>query len=444
MNLEKFKSILLTNLVIISIFLTWNLWTYQTDLEKATEDISKVKETDMKKEADVIQPHQVAYHINGKHYVSDKRENIDSVNQLLMNGEFEEVKDISNDLGKTPFNSYINGSDKIELVFSAEIPMEIVGKIYDIKSSKETNIDRIVIDSVRNSGEAYKVYFISYNEKKILRAMFSSELENTFKYVQDYFPSNVDEHIEYELHGEDKKMVYLPVKERKLDKYYVNLEPVHVNRFAGALFQGRPYKKLNGKDSTTFTDGTQILQVDKENRSFFFLDNTIINGPKLAGSALLHKSIEFTSVHEGWLDEGYFFDEWNPDIGETTFRLFIEKSIPLFTSTTITQQFSKDDIILYKSPLYTLSKNPGHEETLPSGETFIKSLKNNPEVDFESVQDIRIGYEMTQKEAVNIDVDGTTVLELKPCWVFKYPAKNNPTKMVYYKLGEGGKLDGLE
>jgi regulatory protein YycH of two-component signal transduction system YycFG len=436
MNLEKFKTILLTNLVIISIFLTWNLWTYQSDLEKVTGDRYSEKIPNGKEHGEVIRPHQVAYHTKDKHYVSDINEDIKQVNHILESGKFEDVINSSHKVNEADFESYINGNEKIELIYPTGIPMEIVKRIYSIKGDKGINdlqIDRIVIDLGKKNGDIYPVYFISYKEKAIVKATLSPEVENAFSDIQSNFLTNAQEYSEYKL---PEKLIYIPKEKRKVKYIDATAKLIDPEPFYRFLFPARYY--TNGK---TATDGTRQLKISSEGEplaQLVFKNTTIDNDDRLAGSALIQRSLDFINGHKGWewTDDSYFLDDWDYNSGKTTFRLFVNESWPVFSDATIRQEFRKVDSISYERPLYDLEIELSEDEkTLPSGTEFIQSLENSNKIDMKKISDIRIGYQIVQVE-VRSKLDSIDYVKLDPVWAFEYEGE-------YYKF-EGGEMIGLE
>ena len=64
MNIENLKSVLLINLVVISVFLTFNLWTYVPDSSKLqnAKYLQDNTEGEQKSLANVILPSMVLFH----------------------------------------------------------------------------------------------------------------------------------------------------------------------------------------------------------------------------------------------------------------------------------------------------------------------------------------------------------------------------------------------
>lgn len=75
MNMENFKTIILINLVVISLFLTFNLWTYVPDSNamQSTKVVPGNAGALKKDVSNVIVPSSMIVHKDQKHFVSEKR-----------------------------------------------------------------------------------------------------------------------------------------------------------------------------------------------------------------------------------------------------------------------------------------------------------------------------------------------------------------------------------
>jgi regulatory protein YycH of two-component signal transduction system YycFG len=430
MNLEKFKTILLINLVIISIFLTWNLWTYQTDLETVTDEKAGevLKE---KKKSEVIRPYQIAYHTKGKHYASELRTYIDPLTNAL--GE-SGIKGIEDQGKVNSVNSYISEHEKIELVYPVEIPMEIIAEIYKIEMDKALNdvmIDRIVINP-----DNRQIYFISYKESRVVKGTLSSVDENVFKTVQTSFPSDVGEHVKYSLPSDlnNPKFVYLPIKEPQVDKIFVKAQEIKTSSFVPVLFGDGSYTEV--KEDTFFISGTNMLEIDRKQKQLNFKNTANTKETeKLSNSARIQRSIAFITGHNGWKDDSYFLEDWNVTSEETTttFRLFINNaSFPVFPNARIQHEFKNGNTSLYKRPTYDLlGEEVLVKEPLISGTKVIELLENDKSIEMNRVQDIRIGYKIEPAQESKDFI-------LKPIWAVKYEGESE-----YGEIRKGGGIEWI-
>ena len=110
MNYETIKSLILTFLVLLSLILTWNLWTYQPDDEYINSDrvISDVEIREKKEIDQIVKPSHILFHFEDVHHG-----NVDTDRFL---DEFKKwsLLDIEpvDDINKNNFVSFMHGNRK--------------------------------------------------------------------------------------------------------------------------------------------------------------------------------------------------------------------------------------------------------------------------------------------------------------------------------------------
>ena len=94
MSMENVKTIVLINLVVISLFLTFNLWTYvpdSTSMQNA-KFVQGNEGTTQTKIADVVRPTSIIVHKDKNHYGSKREGDIESIYKPLEAGELHGFK----------------------------------------------------------------------------------------------------------------------------------------------------------------------------------------------------------------------------------------------------------------------------------------------------------------------------------------------------------------
>src|SRR5213075_2761192 len=94
MKYETIKTAILTILVLLSIFLTWNLWTYQPNyatMEKnnVVAEVTMSEKQEIKK---IVRPDLVLYHKQGQHYGTTRADELDKLIKELGRWSFTDVK----------------------------------------------------------------------------------------------------------------------------------------------------------------------------------------------------------------------------------------------------------------------------------------------------------------------------------------------------------------
>lgn len=213
MSMENFKTIVLINLVVISLFLTFNLWTYVPDSTSMqnTKFVQGNEEINTIKISEVVRPSSVVIHKEKNHYVSEKKENVDSIYKILENGELHNFEEITGTVPKGDFLSYVHGEEKIEFVFPTNIPLDTIKNMFNIKDKNiESNrsFNRIIIDPSRSKDQEIKVSFVSYDTShKIYQATLSGAYIKDIINAQNQLMTVARPYFEYQI-NDTKKLFY--------------------------------------------------------------------------------------------------------------------------------------------------------------------------------------------------------------------------------------------
>ena len=79
MSMENFKTIVLINLVVISLFLTFNLWTCGFYIHAKREICAGNEGMNQTKISDVVRPTSIIVHKDKNHYGSRREADIESI-----------------------------------------------------------------------------------------------------------------------------------------------------------------------------------------------------------------------------------------------------------------------------------------------------------------------------------------------------------------------------
>ena len=134
-------------MVVISLFLTFNLWTYVPDSTSMqnTKFVQGNEEINTIKISEVVRPSSVVIHKEKNHYVSEKKENVDSIYKILENGELHNFEEITWTVPKGDFLSYVHGEEKIEFVFPTNIPLDTIKNMFNIKDKNIESTEVLIV-----------------------------------------------------------------------------------------------------------------------------------------------------------------------------------------------------------------------------------------------------------------------------------------------------------
>src|SRR3954453_3442858 len=125
MRYKKIKSGILTLLVLVSVLLTWNLWTYQPnyDTMKKGNTVAEVTVREKQEVQKIIRPDQVFFHDKGQHYGTNSTADLDKVIKELSRWTFIDVKSYTVDV--KDLKELMHGSGNTEIIYPGEIPIEL-------------------------------------------------------------------------------------------------------------------------------------------------------------------------------------------------------------------------------------------------------------------------------------------------------------------------------
>ncbi|MES9698597.1 two-component system activity regulator YycH [Bacillus sp. JJ927] len=444
MSMENFKTIVLINLVVISLFLTFNLWTYvpdstsmqNTKFVQGNEDINPIKISE------VVRPSSVIVHKEKNHYVSENKSNVDLIYRILENGELHDLKEITGTVPKGDFLSYVHGEEKIEFVFPTNIPLGTIKSMFNFKDKNiegNRSFNRIIIDPSRSKDQEIKISFVSYDTypyRKIYEAKLSGVYVKDVINAQNQLITVARPYFEYQI--SDRKKLYLPDGITELSEVEYFGSRLDEDTFKNALFSDPRYlSPISEKSKKTFTDGIRSMEIDQSNAMLKYKNSAVHSDESMDNAALLQKSFDFVSGHSGAL-KLYRFDYINK--GKTSFR-FYEDGLPVFNSdgmAELKQAWGSGEIMQYERSFFDPSfKLPSKQliTSLASGRTVMTSLENNPQIDKNSIQDVGIGYKLSLEDSIN---EGKNII-LKPIWYVKCEENG---KQKIFEWSEGG-LNGL-
>ncbi|MEN3133590.1 YycH family regulatory protein [Bacillus albus] len=435
MSMENFKTIVLINLVVISLFLTFNLWTYvpdSTSMQNA-KFVQGNEGMNQTKISDVVRPTSIIVHKDKNHYGSRREADIESIYKPLEVGELHDFREIS--ITKGDFLSYVHGEGKVELVFPTDIPFDAVKSMFNMKeksTDKPKHFNRILLDPSRSKDQEIKINFVSDGDNfKIYEAKLSGLYLKDIVNAQNQFIVSAKPYFDYQLN--DMKKLFLPDGTTELSNITYISSNLAVDTFKNALFSDPRYlSPITEMSKETFTDGIRSMEIENDRHMLKYKNSSVLTEKTIDNLMLLQKSFEFVSGHSGSLDS-YRLDYMNK--GETVFRLN-EDGYPVFNAdglAELRQVWGAEEVMEYERPLLSLNtKGIEQKVTLPSGHVVIASLENNPEIKKQVIKDIGIGYKLS--------LDGQ-VVRLQPIWYVKL-VEDETGKQKIYEWSEGG-LNGL-
>lgn len=459
MKREQAKTITLTLLTVISIILTWNIWTFQPNYEYIprseyleTQGLSEPGKT--KLISDVIKPQQIFYHNDKKHLGTFNPITINKAWSLMMGWNIEGSKVVT-DEHKGNFLNWLQGEDgerKAEFVLPDEIHTDTLQAIFSKWKQQKypSSFDRIMIplkDSY-NSKRQSPIYFVSYQNQLVVEAEVSeSEIQQLDKQV--FGPLSSFEPYEAEKIS-PSLMLMLPKQSLNLKHYTYDTASYQPDTFKQVMFDNpnSPNTPVISQQRESgmieYTDTSHFLEVSPSERKMTFRRTT---APALSPDApqLIQQSIDFLNNHRGWTDNYMFFRMNNAENSAVSFRMKLKNGVPVFTSeenpfgpTDIVEEWGSSDIARYVRPTYRLKSEVNNsDQSIMSGSELMKDLKKRPDLyNPRTVKNIFPGYEMSAS-------DRSQMVNIDPAWFIE--TKDGRIKAIHFDNRViRGKANGLE
>ncbi|MFF3021824.1 YycH family regulatory protein [Gottfriedia sp. NPDC057948] len=427
MRREHIKSVILTTLVIVSLVLSYSLWSYQPtyDVLQNQDYVQKVSIGAKRDFKDIVIPNLLVVHESNKNYETTKQGNISPIYRSLQKSEITNFENLTNKTSEVAYQSITKGKNKLEIIFPTVVPVETLGKVLNLDAKRLQNVlfDRIIINLSTKQDSSARIYFSNEAQNILYGATFdNSSIIASVEKIRDNYES-FTESLRYKL--DSGKIIYLPKKPIKLTTMEFLTTDIDVDKLKDAIFSDPSNVRKESTDSgDTFTDGTRLMSVSPLNRSISFVNPTTPeNNNNQSPNLLVQRSVDFINAHGGWTD-GYILSGVKPENNEVSFRLFVN-NLPVFNNSTITTSWGVDDIETFKRPLYKFRIQVDKKESemeLMAGPQIMEIISNNKSINKSLIKDISLGYETI------FDEDKSTInqpyynraIQLKPVWIINY------------------------
>ncbi|MEK4566938.1 two-component system activity regulator YycH [Alkalihalobacillus sp. FSL R5-0424] len=430
---ERLKTWLLVFLVLLSLVLTWFIWTYKPDLmEQDSEAVELNRIGEEKSIEDVIRPSKIVKHQFGESYMVLETDDLfHQIYETLLDADLY-------DINLFPPTDVTTG---IEFVFPDRIPIKMFMSLFGENGEDDEmplrGVDRILL---YDDGDGVKLQVYSAADKapfEISTTFQSSDLnrfldDNTAVPAMAVNPTN----SEAVLLNQEK--IYIPAVAHEYARLQYSTDRVPRDDITQTLFPDpktvRNYRQSNGE--YTYTDGTRILNLRDDENFMTYRNSSTSDSTSSPTNSIPQTSFDYINNHNGWTND-YVLSWWREsnERESAVYRLYVN-NLPVYNfknsrdSMTISVDKSGTQTTSYIRPLLKLDPTPIDESMveLQSGESVIEKLQAAENLDLESIQDVRVGYEM-------IDQDNQRgLVTFEPAW-YVFTDNNNSWQKV---PAEGG------
>ncbi len=414
---EHIKSGFLLLLVVLSITLTFSIWTFTPsypEIQKAPAmDISIAESQRLN---DVLKPYKMVFSFEDEMTGTSSSTQVDYILDVMKDWEFRELTMINNNLSVEALNDISNTPNRFTIFYPSDIPFPVFDNVWPFSNTnvKETGFDRIIVDwNFTDDGEL-TVYFPSSSTNLLYTAKARIGNQN----IEEKILASARGFSKYmELQRNQNVSLFVPSNEVETIRYTYIFKEIPPIRFKDALFDN-PNKVRRSSTGTfyeEYSDDTALMNVDLLERTFKYSYPAAESSNPGIPSELVFDSLDFVNEHEGWTDD-YIFSGVDPVNQRVNYQLTLQ-GYPVFSemsSTTISTIWGNNRIFSYVRPYYTLGLSlPSETDVLilPSGERAAQILEQVENLDVASVKELLLGYYLTRD-------DEKGLLNLEPSWFY--------------------------
>jgi regulatory protein YycH of two-component signal transduction system YycFG len=428
-NYELIKSITLTSLILLSLVLTWSLWTFKPShpLIEDARTIKKQEVVDPAETKEVVNPTQIIYHKGNKLFGIEANDTIEEFHNHLNETIFTIEPGLKNNMSFDPEEILFRGDPYVEVVYPVRMTQEIYKDVFSIESEIMTNkpqfVDRIFLYQNEKTS-SIEGYLVSYHSKKMQKIKASNNnLLPLIKGMDDMVTNGrLVPYIAYDIEqrsddarNEIQRRFYLPKNNLKLKSYNFISNTTNEDTYEmykQALFKDpQAVKSATSDNEITYADGTAAMVVNKLRNRFEYTNFAGSANPNSRQISPLFQSIEYINTHAGW---GNPYIISNLETNTTDFWLFVENLPVLEHDIQMSLTWDKGELQKYERSLVQLDLSASsltEEITLQSGEAVVRELKES-DYNGNYIMDLRIGYTMRKR--------GSHFYVLEPKWFFNY------------------------
>jgi len=440
--LETVKSVTLVFLIILSVTLTFSIWTYtpkyKTSEQSTTISTSIVDEDkkEIKGIKDIIKPYKLLFNFEEGMKGTTDSDALDESIEAMKKWKITDVTLADAEFTDKELDVFLRKKNRFTLYYHGEVPLPVYDVVLNKEDSNfpEASFDRLVVDW-NPASTALEIHFIS----RLNGLRYTGKVTDYQSFNRKVLP-NGRSYLDYvEVNPDKSPFIAVPTNPIELIRNTYYQAEISPRRFKDALFRD-PNAVRRGQISSSreeYQDDHAIMRIETMMKTLSFFHPVAESTELAIPSDLLFNTIDFVNEHGGWTDE-YRYTFMNPKSRTVKFQLFVH-GLPVYSDSTYTEIeeiWGDEGIYGYIRPYYTLNLTFPSETrytSLPSGVEVAEALENSKEIDFSTVEEIEIGYYMRH------DTDQRLFL-LDPSWFYFANGKWN----LYSPEALGGEKIGLE
>ncbi|MFJ7668973.1 YycH family regulatory protein [Lysinibacillus sp. NPDC097195] len=411
--IEPVKSIVLFLLVVLSIVLTFSIWTYSPDYNVIEQTEGKeILIGSQKNVEDVIKPYKALYSIDDKFTGTVSNGAMKDIMNVFEGWNILDLVRVNNNISPSYINEMIRANNRMTVFFAGEIPFSELGTIFkfDEKELPETTFNRIIVDWTNYTNKEVQLYFVSSSNKSLLRSHVS--ITNTNRFAKDIIEPVEQQSPYKEIEREGYTSLYVASDKIESVKYTYYMNELSPGLFKNVLFSDPNVVQRNVESAAfeKYTDGLSLMTLDTRAKSLTYVYPTAESSERVEPSKLFQDSFDFINEHGGFTGD-YRYVSSNPSKNQIDYQLYLQ-GFPVYsdqTTTRITTQWGDNRIFRYRRPYFSLDISEKEIKELPSGTEIVEKIQKLNNIVLSDIDEISIGYYLTQDENLKL-------FTLEPSW----------------------------
>jgi len=437
--IEPVKSVVLFLLVMLSVILTFIIWTYTPDYKIIEQTEGKeILIGSQKRMEDIIRPYKAIYRFDEEFTGTASNGVMKDIMKAFQGWNVLDLVPINNNLTANYVNEMIRTNNRMTIFFTGELPYSAFSSIFQFadKEIPETTFNRMIIDWTNYGNKELQIFFISSNNKTLMRSRVS--LQNTNQFIRDVIEPAKTYSTFKEIERDGFTSLYMPNDKIESTKYMYTFIEEPLESFKNVLFPNPNIVQRSIESAMTekYQDGMSRMTVDSNLKSLTYVYPAVESSAIIEPSKLLKDSFEFINEHGGFTAD-YRYVSKNTNKNQLEYQQYLQ-GLPVYSDqviSKITTVWGDNVIFRYKRPYYSLVFDiPTEKEIkeLPSGVEILEKIQQLNNFVLSDIDDVVVGYYLKQ--------DSTSIMTLEPCWFVVH--NGIATKLTPELLG--GVVNGLE
>lgn len=431
--IESIKTIVLVVLVLLSITLTFSIWSYSPNYDVI--DQSKPVNIQIEEKhaiSQVVKPYKLIGHVDDTFRGTTNPDDVDALYRTLKQSQLSDLSLISEKLSYEKMHELMSSHNTLTLQFSDDVPMSIFQSILPTVNKKVSGIEfsemTIVLkkqsDEEINDNEL-EVYFAAPETNELYSGKL--HVKNPARFINNKVTAMKKFEHYIMLETEASRILYVPKETPTLMKqqYFSRNVDGKVNSFKNALFTNPKIVKTSQDEATgvdKYSDDRSVMTVYNTQYTLNFSNIISESEEHISKSHLIDTTLGFINEHGGFTND-YRYESVSYSDQKVIYKLFMA-GLPVeattLTSTVLDVKIANGMISRYSRPYYQLENLPADESSkkleLKTAQQVYTMLVLDKQVSHAKIEDLRLGYSMSFKPR---DDNSTVVFTLEPTWFYK-------------------------